>query len=73
MSAGELIGALIPFILLTFFVLLFFSRGTFAFKFAREGRSFFSSPEGCVLCLTLGLVVYALDAAVFSRRRVFTE
>jgi hypothetical protein len=73
LSAGELIGALIPFVLLTLFVLLFFSRGTFAFHFAREGRSVFSSPEGCAPSLTLGLAVSAIDAAVFRRRRVFSE
>lgn len=70
---GELIGGLLPAVLLILFVVVFFGRGTFADKIGAEGQIFFASLQGGVLFLMLGLTLSILDIVVFSLRRFFTE
>jgi hypothetical protein len=73
LAVGELISALIPLALMIVFVMVFVVKGAFTEKIGEAGSRLFSSLQGGVLFLALGLAAAALDAAVFSRRRLYVE
>ena len=72
-SAGGLIGSIIPAVLMGSFVLVFISQGVFGEKIGIDGERFFSSLPGGLLFLALGLAVSVLDIAAYSRRRFYME
>jgi hypothetical protein len=71
LSLGEILGVVIPALLMGFFIIMYLSQGIFAQKFGGPGKDFLSSVTGGVFFLTLGLTASFFDVVAFSRRRSY--